>query len=33
MVQGHTLKHLAAAVGVYWVFRMLARRRPLVPAE
>ncbi|MGO8792495.1 MAG: ceramidase domain-containing protein [Terriglobia bacterium] len=29
IVSGHTLKHLAAALGVYWVFRMLARRRPL----
>lgn len=29
VVSGHTLKHLAAALGVYWVFRMLARRRPV----
>lgn len=31
IVSGHTLKHLAAALGVYWIFRMLARRRPAVP--
>jgi len=30
ILSGHTLKHLAAALGVYWVFRMLARRRPVV---
>ena len=29
-VSGHTLKHLAAAAGVYSIFRMLARRRPVV---
>jgi hypothetical protein len=28
-VSGHTLKHLAAAAGAYWVLRMLLRRRPL----
>ena len=32
-VSGHTLKHLAAAAGVYWIFRMLARRRPVVPVS
>src|SRR5208283_2863418 len=32
-VSGHTLKHLVAALGVYWVFRMLNRRRPVSPAE
>ena len=26
IISGHTLKHLAAALGVYWIFRMLARR-------
>ena len=26
-VSGHTLKHLAAAAGVFWIFRMLAHRR------
>ena len=28
IVSGHTLKHLAAAIGIYWIFRMVARRRP-----
>ncbi|MEZ5817970.1 MAG: hypothetical protein R3D44_12895 [Hyphomicrobiaceae bacterium] len=28
-VSGHTLKHLAAAAGAWWVFRMLRRRIPL----
>ena len=28
---GHTWKHLAAAASVYWILRMLARRRPLTP--
>ena len=28
VVSGHTLKHLAAAVAMYWIFRMLKRRRP-----
>jgi hypothetical protein len=27
VVSGHTLKHLAATAGVYWIFRMLAHRR------
>jgi hypothetical protein len=27
-VSGHTLKHLAASVSVYWVLRMLQRRSP-----
>jgi hypothetical protein len=27
-VSGHTWKHLASAVGAYWILRMLARRRP-----
>jgi hypothetical protein len=26
-VSGHTLKHLAAATGAYWILRMLRRRR------
>jgi hypothetical protein len=30
-VSGHTWKHLASAVGAYWVLRMLERRRPLTP--
>jgi hypothetical protein len=29
-VSGHTLKHLAAAMGTYWVLRMLRRREPAV---
>jgi hypothetical protein len=29
VVSGHTLKHLAAAAGAYWVLRMLQQRRPL----
>jgi hypothetical protein len=28
-VSGHTWKHLAAAASAYWIFRMLARRRPV----
>lgn len=28
-VSGHTLKHLASAVGAWWILRMLERRRPL----
>ncbi len=27
-VSGHTLKHLASAVGAYWILRMLERRQP-----
>ena len=30
-VSGHTWKHLASAVGAYWILRMLERRRPLAP--
>jgi hypothetical protein len=33
VISGHTLKHLAAAFAVYWVFRMLARRRAVAPAD
>jgi hypothetical protein len=34
IVSGHTLKHLAAALGVYWVLRMVARRQPVAaPAD
>lgn len=29
IVSGHTLKHLAAAVAMYWILRMVERRRPL----
>jgi hypothetical protein len=28
IVSGHTLKHLAAAVGAYWILRWLQHRRP-----
>ncbi len=30
VLSGHTLKHLAAAMGVYWIFHMVTRRRPVV---
>ena len=30
MVSGHTIKHIAAAVGSYWILRMLERREPVV---
>ncbi len=29
LVSGHTLKHLAAAAGAYWIYRMLRLRVPL----
>jgi hypothetical protein len=29
MVSGHTLKHLAAAAGGYWILRMLQKRQPV----
>ena len=28
VVSGHTLKHLAAALSGYWVWRMLVKRQP-----
>jgi hypothetical protein len=28
-ISGHTLKHLASAVGAWWILRMVQRRRPL----
>ncbi len=31
-VSGHTLKHLAAAAGAYWLFRMVCRRRGVTVA-
>jgi ceramidase len=31
-VSGHTLKHLASAVGAWWILRMLERRGPLPQA-
>ncbi|MGH7171082.1 MAG: ceramidase domain-containing protein, partial [Gemmataceae bacterium] len=33
VVSGHTLKHLAAGIGAYWVLRMLQQRRGSVLAE
>jgi len=33
VISGHTLKHLVAALGIFWLFRMLDRRRPVAPAE
>jgi hypothetical protein len=32
LVSGHTLKHLAAALGAYWLFRMVRYRRPVATA-
>jgi hypothetical protein len=29
-VSGHTIKHIAAAVGSYWILRMLEKRKPIV---
>jgi hypothetical protein len=29
VVSGHTLKHLAAATGAYWILRMLQKRQPI----
>jgi hypothetical protein len=29
VVSGHTLKHLAAATGAYWLYRMVRYRRPV----
>src|SRR5262249_49916016 len=33
VVSGHTLKHLAAALGAYWLFRMMRYRRPVLTAS
>jgi hypothetical protein len=33
LVSGHTLKHLAAAWGVWWILRMLQARRAVISAE
>jgi Ceramidase len=30
LISGHTAKHVLAAIGVYWILRMLKKRRPLV---
>ena len=29
VMSGHTAKHLLAALAIYWILRMLAKRRPL----
>ena len=29
-MSGHTIKHIAAAVGSYWILRMLEKRKPIV---
>ena len=29
-MSGHTIKHIAAAVGSYWILRMLERREPVI---
>jgi hypothetical protein len=29
IVSGHTLKHLAAGLGAYWLFHMVRHRRPI----
>ncbi|MGH8586379.1 MAG: hypothetical protein ACREWE_09435 [Gammaproteobacteria bacterium] len=31
LVSGHTLKHLAAGMGGYWLYRMVRYRRPVEP--
>ena len=31
LVSGHTLKHLAAGMGTYWLYLMVKRRRPVGP--
>jgi hypothetical protein len=30
VVSGHTVKHFAAAVGSFWILRMLERRKPII---
>lgn len=32
IVSGHTLKHVIAAIAVYWILRMLQKRRPAAAA-
>jgi hypothetical protein len=32
IVSGHTLKHLAAGLGAYWLYRMVRDRRPILTA-
>ncbi len=33
IVGGHTLKHVIAAIAIYWILRMLQKRRPVVAAD
>jgi hypothetical protein len=33
LVSGHSLKHVAAALGAYWLFRWVRYRRPLLSAS
>jgi hypothetical protein len=33
LVSGHTLKHLAASLSGYWIYRMLKLRRPLYRSQ
>ncbi len=30
VMSGHTIKHIAAAAGSYWILRMLERREPII---
>jgi hypothetical protein len=30
VISGHTMKHIVAAVGSYWILRMLRRREPII---
>jgi hypothetical protein len=32
IVSGHTLKHLSAGLGAYWLFHMVKQRRPILTA-
>jgi hypothetical protein len=32
IVSGHTLKHLSAGLGAYWLFHMVSHRRPILTA-
>jgi hypothetical protein len=33
LLSGHTLKHLIAAVAVFWLLRMLSKRTPTALAQ
>jgi hypothetical protein len=30
LVSGHTFKHILAALGSYWILRMLEERKPII---